>query len=244
MIDQRSNTTTELHFKVLETGSNHFIDLPVTLPTTSYSTTEAITHVIKTNTAFTNVIDVIQKTDFALANISPIFVEVNNYTTGSTLTFVYDTATTNSRAMVFYNAVTSEAKVIDYTKVSKIIEASRTVEKINELGQTNFFTTNTKTITNSEEFKTVFLSATKHISSISTSEIKGVETISNQKGTQYKIITINDGIVNHVVLQSDKVSGEVTFISHGQTSVVSEILAVVPKQEEKVTKLNIQTLKT
>jgi hypothetical protein len=87
--------------------------------------------------------------DFSLAELKPTFIEIRNYTNAATITLVFETPTSNSRILSFYNAITQEAKVIDYTKVAKLIEPSSTVETVNELGQTTVFTT-TKTITTTE----------------------------------------------------------------------------------------------
>ena len=59
--------------------------------------------------------------DYSLANLTPIFMEIKNYANAATITLVYETATSNSRILSFYNAVTKEAKVVDYTKVAKVI---------------------------------------------------------------------------------------------------------------------------
>ncbi len=94
-----------------------------------------------------NTIKAVEKVDFSLANLIPIFIEIKNYTSSATITLVFETPTSNSRVLAFYNYLTAEAKVVDYTKVAKNIEASKTIETTNELGQVSVFTTNTKTIT-------------------------------------------------------------------------------------------------
>ena len=97
-----------------------------------------------------NTIKAVEKVDFSLANLVPIFIETKKYTSSATITLVFETPTSNSRVLAFYNYITSEAKVVDYTKVAKIIEASITTETTNELGHISVFTTNTKTITTTE----------------------------------------------------------------------------------------------
>jgi hypothetical protein len=48
-----------------------------------------------------------------------------------------------------------------------------------------------------------------------------VETTIKQKGKEYTIITIDNGIVSQVILQSDSATGEVTFISEVQSNVAT-----------------------
>ena len=87
---------------------------------------------------------------------------------------VYDTESSNSRVLAFFNYITSESKVVDYTKVPKIIEASKTIESVNEFGHTSVFSTNVKTTTSTEEYKTVYSTAVELVPSIVGLDIKGV----------------------------------------------------------------------
>mgnify|MGYP000932996593 FL=1 len=74
---------------------------------------------------------VIEKVDFSLSSSSIIFIEIRDYTTAATITILYETATSNSRILAFYNPKTQESKVVDYTKVAKVIESSKTIEQVN-----------------------------------------------------------------------------------------------------------------
>jgi hypothetical protein len=65
------------------------------------------------------------------------------------ITIVYNTPNSDSRILTIYNLETGEAKVIDYTKISKNIEGSKIVESVNELNQKVYYTDAlTTTITN------------------------------------------------------------------------------------------------
>lgn len=73
--------------------------------------------------------------------------------------------------------------------------------------------------------------------------IKGVETTAKQAGKQYTIITTDNGIVTQVILYIDSTTGIVTFISHNDSPLANEILAILPKTQEK-TKLTLQDMQS
>lgn len=149
LIDQRSNTTVELNYTVTPTALVAPTALPIPLPIRTINTQQAITNIISQSTPVTNTLNVVQKMDFSLVGLKPIFIEIRNYTNAATITLVFETPTSNSRILSFFNTMTGEAKVVDYTKVAKVVEPSLTVETVNELGQTTVFTT-TKAITSTE----------------------------------------------------------------------------------------------
>lgn len=159
--------------------------------------------------------------DFSLANLVPIFIEIKNYTNTATITLVYETPTSNSRILSFYNAVTKEAKVVDYTKVAKVIEPSKTVESVNEIGQTTVFTTSTKTVTTTEEFRNVYATAVKTVPSINNKPIRGVSTTTRQNGKDFTILVVDSGVINQVVLRDEITSRQITVLSHSQTSIAA-----------------------
>ena len=51
--------------------------------------------------------------------------------------------------------------------------------------------------------------------------ISGIETTVKSTGTEYKIVIIDSGVINQVVLLQDKTTGKVTFIAKSETSVAS-----------------------
>lgn len=140
------------------------------------------------------------------------------------------------------NAVTLEAKVIDYTKVAKVIEASKTIETVNELGHASVFTTNTKATISSEEFTTVYSAAVKIAPVLSSQTIKSVTTTVHQQVKEYTIVTVDNGIVSQFVLTSDIATGEVTVLSQSQTSVATEIVSTLVVQE--TVKLTIEDIQS
>jgi hypothetical protein len=91
------------------------------IPTNIYTSAEAITSITKSNEAVIATLKVIEKVDFSLSSSSIIFIEVRDYTTAVTITILYETATSNSRILAFYSPKTQESKVVDYTKVAKVI---------------------------------------------------------------------------------------------------------------------------
>lgn len=126
LIDQRSNTTVELSYS-LAPAAAHPTALPLPTPTLTLTSPESIRAESSSNLAITTTLAVIQKVDFSLANVAPSFVEIKNYSAAAMITLVFDTPTSNSRILSFYDSSSKEAKVIDYTKVPKLIEPSRTL---------------------------------------------------------------------------------------------------------------------
>jgi hypothetical protein len=169
--------------------------------------------------------------DFSLANLVPIFIEIKNYTNTATITLVYETPTSNSRILSFYNAVTKEAKVVDYTKVAKVIEPSKTVESVNEIGQTTVFTTSTKTVTTTEEFSSVYATAVKTVPSINNKPIRGVSTTTRQNGKDFTILVVDSGVIIQVVLRTEITTRQITVLSHSQTSIAAQIITSLPRPQ-------------
>ncbi len=106
LIDQRSNTTIELTYSVTKTPLKAPTALPIAPPVLTITTTDAINRIISNNIAIINTLTVIQKVDFSLADLKPTFIEIRNYTNVATITLVFDTPTSNSRILVFYNSAT------------------------------------------------------------------------------------------------------------------------------------------
>jgi hypothetical protein len=121
IIDQRTNSTIELYYGVVDTVVTSRTTLPIMIPTNIYTSAEAITSITKSNEAVIATLKVIEKVDFSLSSSSIIFIEVRDYTTAVTITILYETATSNSRILAFYSPKTQESKVVDYTKVAKVI---------------------------------------------------------------------------------------------------------------------------
>lgn len=121
IIDQRTNSTIELHYNVVNTVVTSRTSLPIVIPTSSYTSPEAIASIVQSNEAVIATLKVIEKVDFSLSSSSIIFIEIRDYTTAATITILYETASSNSRILAFYNPKTLESKVVDYTKVAKVI---------------------------------------------------------------------------------------------------------------------------
>ena len=51
--------------------------------------------------------------------------------------------------------------------------------------------------------------------------ISGIETTVKSTGTECKIVTIDSGVINQVILLQDKTTGKVIFIAKSETSVAS-----------------------
>ncbi len=58
--------------------------------------------------------------------------------------------------------------------------------------------------------------------------MKGVSTTTHHNGKEYTILTVDSGIITQVVLRTDTTTNEVSFLSHSQTSVAAEVIAVLP----------------
>ena len=131
---------------------------------------------------------------------------------------------------------------MDYSKIDKDITGSKVVEQINQYGQKVYFTDNTKTITTSTEYKNIITVAEEVHPVIKGKLVSGVEVTSKTTGTEYKIITIDGGVINQVVLQEDRTTGKVTFIAKSETSVVTEVAKIVKTIESKPQVLDLPTL--
>ena len=158
-------------------------------------------------------------------------------------TVVFNTQTSDSRLMVLYNNSTGQAKVIDYSKIAKAIEGSKSVESVNELGQKVTYTdSTTSAVTKTKQYTTVLSVAEEMVPSMKNKTVKGIETTVKSTGTEYKIITVENGIISQVVLQSDSKTSAVTLVSTTETSIASEIITQTKKTEQKPEKLTLETL--
>jgi hypothetical protein len=89
LVDQRSNTVIELSYNAIESGVVNPTTLPVNILTITFTSTESITSAVKQNIALVNTIKAVEKVDFSLANLVPIFIEIKNYTSSATITLVF-----------------------------------------------------------------------------------------------------------------------------------------------------------
>mgnify|MGYP006933475544 FL=1 len=80
------------------------------------------------------------------------------------------------------------------------------------------------------------------VPSMKNKTVKGIETTVKSTGTEYKIITVENGIISQVVLQSDNKTSAVTLVSTTETSIASEIITQTKKTEQKPEKLTLETL--
>jgi hypothetical protein len=120
LIDQRSQSIVELSYNVINERLINAFELPIHKETTVY-TAEKITSVIATEVSVSKTITSITKVDSTLSTLTPTFIEIENYANSSVVTVVYDTPSSNSRILTIVNKITGEAKVVDYSKVSKVI---------------------------------------------------------------------------------------------------------------------------
>ena len=74
--------------------------------------------------------------------------------------------------------------------------------------------------------------------------VSGIETTVMATGTQYKIVTIDSGIISQAVVHFNRETKDITFISKSETSVSSVVDRVVKKTEVKSTKIDIKTLQS
>jgi hypothetical protein len=105
LIDQRSNTTVELGYTVTTNDVTAPYALPTPTPTVILTSNESIAEVTQTNDAIIKTLSVVQMVDFSLANSTPTFIEIKNYTDSATITLVYETPTSNSRILCYFNTV-------------------------------------------------------------------------------------------------------------------------------------------
>ena len=63
----------------------------------------------------------INKVDSALSTLTPVYVEVDNYGNSAVVTIVFYTPSSNVRILTIFNKTSGEARVIDYSKVNKVI---------------------------------------------------------------------------------------------------------------------------
>ena len=73
--------------------------------------------------------------------------------------------------------------------------------------------------------------------------ISGIETTVRKTGTQYKIVTVDSGIVNQAILHYNRNTQAVTFVSKQETSIANEVMKIVKKNKKaSTTKIDIETL--
>jgi hypothetical protein len=120
------------------------------------------------------------------------------------VTIVYDTPRSNSRILVIFDKKTQESRVVDYTKIHKNIESSEMVESVNEYGRTTVYTNKVETIKKTKEYTTVMTVFEEMIPAIKGKPINGIETTVMSTGTEYKIVTVDNGIVNQAVIHYNK----------------------------------------
>lgn len=195
---------------------------------------EAITKIIKEDKSVIETLLSISKVDPSLKSITPIFIEIKEYGVFNVIVIVYDTPDSNSRILTIFNTQTKEARVIDYSKISKEIESSKVVETTNEYGQVTYYTdTVTTSITQNQEFIEVITVADELIPSIKDKPIKGFETVTKGTGKEYKIVTVDKGVINQVILQFNNQTKEVVLISSRETSVATQVIQILNQKEVK-----------
>jgi len=72
----------------------------------------------------------IDKVDNTLTKLSPILIEIKNYTLSKIVTVIYETEGSNSR-IVGVSTPSGEVKIVDYSKIAKVVVPSVTVESQN-----------------------------------------------------------------------------------------------------------------
>lgn len=192
-----------------------------------YTTTAGINEVVKTDKVIVSTITSIKAVDSTLINQVPSFIHTEDYPQSSLVTVVYETPKVNSRILVFYNTETGESRVMDYSKIEKNIVGSTVTEKVNELGQKVYFTDKTETISSSTEYKNIITVAEEVMPTIKGKLVDGIETTVKSTGTEYKLVVVDSGVVNQIVLQQNTNTGKVSFIAKSETSVVSEVIRIV-----------------
>lgn len=80
------------------------------------------------------------------------------------------------------------------------------------------------------------------IPSIKDKPIKGFETVTKGTGKEYKIVTVDNGVINQVVLQFNNQTKEAVLISSSETTVAIEAVQIIQKKEVKSQKIDITTL--
>lgn len=213
VINQRTQTVTELSYEELPVPEEPIFELQIKPVETVYKPA-VIPQVVTKEKIVADTILAISKVDPTLKDLTPTYVEVKEYRFYRVITIVYDTPKSNSRLLTIYNQQTGEANVVDYTKVDKNILGSKAVETINEQGQTTYYTNNVSTtITRSEEYIEVLTVADELVPAIKNKPVIGFETATKSTGVQYKIVTVENGVINQVTLQFNNETKEVVLIS-------------------------------
>jgi hypothetical protein len=61
-------------------------------------------------------------------------------------------------------------------------------------------------------------------------------------GKEYKIVTVENGVINQVVLQFNNKTKEVVLISSTETSVATEVIQILKQKEVKTKQIDLLTL--
>ena len=70
--------------------------------------------------------------------------------------------------------------------------------------------------------------------------ISGIETTVMSTGTEYKIVTVDSGVVNQAILHYNRETQSVTFVSKQETSVADKVMKIVKEnKKQKTVKINI-----
>lgn len=241
VLDQRTHGIVEIDYQVLPYAPEVVIELPFMPKEETYSTVSEIKKITTSSAMVIKTINTINNVDSTLENTLATFINIEEYRDSYVLTFVYDTPRSNSRILIIFNKKTQETRVVDYTKIAKEIKGSKVVEVVNKFGHISIYTDKIESIKKTKEITTVLNTAGEIVSVIKGKAISGIETTVKGSATEYKIVTIDNGIVNQVVLSYNKETEKVTFVSKSETSVANEVMKVV-KKTKKVTKLDVKTI--
>lgn len=102
VINQRTQTVTELSYEELPLPEEPIIDLPVKPIDIVYKPV-IIPEIVKKEKIIIQTITSINKVDPTLKDLTPTFVEVKEYKGYKVITIVYDTPKSNSRLLTIYN---------------------------------------------------------------------------------------------------------------------------------------------
>ena len=245
VLDQRTKNVVELDYQVLPQTPKVFVEIVVKPIIRTYTTVTTIKKVFTTNTFVMSTISTVSSIDSTLESMTPTYVHYEEYAGSVIITSVYDTPKSNSRVLIVYNKKTKESKVIDYTKIAKNIEGSTVIESVNEYGHKQVFTDRVESIKKTKEYTSVVTVAEEMMPVIKGKPISGIETTVMTSGTQYKIVTVDQGVVNQVVLHYNRETEEVTFVDKKETSISTEVLKVVNQnKKQQVVKIDIETLQS
>lgn len=92
------------------------------------------------------------------------------------------------------------------------------------------YTTNTASIQKTEVFANAYNYVAQIIPTIKKASVQSVESVDKEVGTQFTIVTIDNGLVNQVVVQTDRKTKESVILSVSNTPVAVAVEQVVNKQ--------------